>query len=747
MHNSMNKYLSTRLFHSYGCSRTIRNGQRGALLITVIIAMIILSSLGGAMVYFFSSSVLDPVFSNFSQRAYYAAESGMRYAVSMYRNSSPLMAKDQFINLLNTGGGTIITFVNNGEAKLTARDNGGGGTPTNSGANAQTIATGGSLTVESPSNFPATNGFFQITGRTGYFRYKEKSGNNLQMISGPGLPFTVDAGTVITSPADQVSVTSKGFFPLAGIFGMSRTVQYGWVLSGTPPGGPAAPPLLDLPNLVANNPFGNSADLGRFVTENVGGLAITVAQTTGGNAEAVLGYSGSNPDPFLVAWQNAGNFLSYDMQIKIATGVWDGAAFDKTSDGTNSVASKGYIAGLTFRSKGTNPGQWQQYGLDFAKYNQANNNFQPTMSPKLYPTRPQGTYGTGDTTSVSTTQAGKTYYTNYKCNATCTVAANGDLAGWGDPYNPPMILLWTRNTNQSSGDDHWLAFKLLDEDEPNDGIVNASGFLKDWSTLLVRVVEGASLRFNSNSTGFQVGDIVTGAGGATGKVIKKIQQCNSAPCPTATNASGSKDVIILNNVVDGPGNTTFVSGELISSPGRSTIANDLYRARDNYIWAMFGDTSAQSNRDGIALNETRGANARIVDDSIVTNENKNCYIHWPEMNIEPDWGNDIIENCSTPLTVKNDYFKLVPWNANLNPAFVNTGDQMLIMGTGKEAGAVLRTSRWTTGGAPYTTGTFPYEVGFHSLGDTATKTHFDDVAINFPGQTVGGIPYITPIQQ
>jgi hypothetical protein len=418
------------------------------------------------------------------------------------------------------------------------------------------------------------------------------------------------------------------------------------------------------------------------------------------------------------------------MQIKIATGVWDGTTFDKTAGGSDSVANKGYIAGLTMRSKGTSPGQWQQYGLDFAKYNSSNNNFQTTINPKLYETKPQGTYGSGDKTSVSTTQAGRTSYTNYKCTATCTVNADGTLTGWGNPYNPPMILLWTRNTNQSSGDDHWLAFKVL-EDEPNDGIVDANGFLKDWSTLTLRIVEGASLEFGNPSTGFAVGDIVTGPN-STGRVIKKIK------------TTGGNDVIIINNVTG-----TFATGQNISSPNQGNIPNVEYRPRDNYIWAMFGDTSAHPPGTGgvytIAVDDIRRANLRIVDDSIVTQANKNCYIHWPEMNIEPDWGNDIIENCSTPQTVKNDYFKLVVWNSNLNPAFANTGDQMLIMGGGKEAGAILRTRRWTT--QAYTTGTFPYEVGFHTLGDVATKTHFDDVAVNFPGQTTGGLPYITPIQQ
>jgi hypothetical protein len=726
MENINNKRQSFKYthLHLYQYQNRFQNRQKGSLLIGLIITMVILSSLGGAMVYTFSSSALDAVFGNYAQRAYYAAESGARYMMARYRRASTPITMAQFVAL----SGTVTLPNNSGQAAITITDSMNGATtdPSTFAAANTTVFVGGDLLVANATNFPQKNGFFKI-GST-LLRYKSRQGNQLQVVTGQGpAGIPVTTATVVTAPKNQVSITSKGSFPLAGIFNMSRIVEYGWILSGGT-GGTNSPPtkLSDNQSLVDNNPFGNSTDLGRFATETVGGgSAITVTNTTGGNAEAVLGYSGSTPNPILNAWTNAGNFLSYDVQIKIATGVWRSSSgtFSKTAGDDDSVERNGYIAGLTFRSTGTSPGQWKQYGLDFAKYS-SDGHFQSTMNPtNIYNDWSSiGHYHRNDKVAYQ-----GTYYicTENQCSPHDGHFVSDD---WHQ-YNPPMILLWTRNSNQSSGDDHWLAYKLL-EDEPTNGIVDDHGFLKDWSTLMLRVVEGVSLRFNSGTTGFLVGDIVTGAtSGATGKVFKKIQ------------TTSSQDVIILNNVTG-----TFTTGENISAPSRTTIANAESRPRENYIWAMFGDTDSQGAADTTAINDTRKANLRILNHSGIDETNINCYVHWPETNIA-EWGKDIVENCPTPQTVKNDYFKLVAWDSRtLSLNKTSNGDAtMLIMGTGMEAGAILRTSRWTT--VAYTTEDFPYELGFHSLGNTATKTHFDDLAINFPGQTGGSTPYIPPIQQ
>jgi prepilin-type N-terminal cleavage/methylation domain-containing protein len=59
-------------------------GQRGAMLVTLIAAMVVFAALGAVMIGMFGSSALNQVAGNNSQRAYYLAESGFRYAASRY---------------------------------------------------------------------------------------------------------------------------------------------------------------------------------------------------------------------------------------------------------------------------------------------------------------------------------------------------------------------------------------------------------------------------------------------------------------------------------------------------------------------------------------------------------------------------------------------------------------------------------------------------------------------------------------
>ncbi len=63
-------------------------GQRGAMLVTLIAAMVVFSALGAVMIGMFGTSALSQVAGNNSMKAYYLAESGFRYAASSYINVS-----------------------------------------------------------------------------------------------------------------------------------------------------------------------------------------------------------------------------------------------------------------------------------------------------------------------------------------------------------------------------------------------------------------------------------------------------------------------------------------------------------------------------------------------------------------------------------------------------------------------------------------------------------------------------------
>jgi Tfp pilus assembly protein PilX len=64
---------------------TLRSRQKGSILIGIIITMVIMASLGAGMVYLTTTSTFQGLFGNNQARAYYAAESGGRYAMAEIR--------------------------------------------------------------------------------------------------------------------------------------------------------------------------------------------------------------------------------------------------------------------------------------------------------------------------------------------------------------------------------------------------------------------------------------------------------------------------------------------------------------------------------------------------------------------------------------------------------------------------------------------------------------------------------------
>lgn len=98
-------------------------------------------------------------------------------------------------------------------------------------------------------------------------------------------------------------------------------------------------------------------------------------------------------------------------------------------------------------------------------------------------------------------------------------------------------------------------------------------------------------------------------------------------------------------------------------------------------------------------------------------------------------------------TAANDYLTLVQWNATLH---TSEDSSLLIMGTGNEANAIIRTNKWVTDTTQYTTAVnFPPELGVHALGDYATMTYFDDLAFYVEGTpgTGPGTGFLPPVQQ
>src|SRR3990167_7917709 len=110
-----NKKISTG---SFNCGRVVLRmlkGQEGVILMGLIVTMVIFSVLGSSMVYLFSTSTLDHIAGNFAQRAYSAAEAGMRYAAATYRHLGQIIfssLNNRLVQLPNNNGSFTITVTN-----------------------------------------------------------------------------------------------------------------------------------------------------------------------------------------------------------------------------------------------------------------------------------------------------------------------------------------------------------------------------------------------------------------------------------------------------------------------------------------------------------------------------------------------------------------------------------------------------------------------------------------------------------
>lgn len=774
-----------------------QSGQRGALLIGLVIAMVILSALGAGTVYFFSSSVMDPVFSNFAQRAYYAAESGMRYAVSKYRYTTPTMNKVQFIAYVNTGGGTTLTFPKNGQAILTAVDNMPLATADvpQSAANATaiTLNTGDSLTLVDDTNtakLPSANGFFQIDGVTGYFRYKERSGNILQKIYGPGMPVTVPAGAAITVPWEQVEITSKGYYPTAGILGMSRTVEYAWVLSGKG-GGPSSDPVN--PDFDPTQWHIDKTRTRQGITEYFGGPggswgsvvfdtaedAIRVYSTqSAAQTRFILGY---NKEFFYNEWLRQGNYLTYDVQTKI-----------KTWNATEGLHLYNYNAGLAFRLWG-----------DSANYTTLNASFARGTNVPFDLPNPQNSYIILWRDRQGQQRELLAYKPVTSADGVIVDADNPavlfseSLAGAPYPTetDPLTLIFWSPDPATS-----WLPVQVTDSTNPEYSThpdYATSGFIggesgnkiltlkEAWPTPNMKcdlifyhkadfapstsgIVElsvdggttwlGPVVSYGSNySTSWakvriNIDSYILGKESSSYPLPVKIRFKLSQSAETKTSSWSVDDVSIVtyeNQQYLRDWSTMLVRiRELPAPSGPSTVfgAND----RVNEIQIFYGTTTQHGNVDATPrtpLDTNRYANPRCVPTYDADGNLLPCIGNWPPY--------DFATLQSSP---EFDKFTLVSdWTGWLNGAitnfpFTNSEDpnqppcKFELAGSGDyENVSIIRTNCYVTTTYPANTNS---EIGLTAYGAAvAGNVYFDDFGIGTGGSGEGGIGYINPIQQ
>jgi hypothetical protein len=231
MHNSMNIKQSDTIGASHGYRHTFLNNQKGALLVALIVTIVVLSILGGGLVYIFSSSALNPVSGNYAQRAYYNAEAGFRFVTSLYRATSDKTIFTTTYNSVQTlslpGGGSVTVLATSPTTSVSTTTSDAG--------------SGSSLNLTSVSGFQTPMGFFTIGTGTTIYHYTGISGTTLTGIF-PVMGTTIAAGTTIKTK-EQTTITSVGTYPVLGnLWDVSRKVSYVWPLSGASTGTPTALP-------------------------------------------------------------------------------------------------------------------------------------------------------------------------------------------------------------------------------------------------------------------------------------------------------------------------------------------------------------------------------------------------------------------------------------------------------------------------------------------------------------------------
>jgi len=558
--------------------------------------------------------------------------------------------------------------------------------------------------------FPSHYGAFRIYNKNGnekgdtIFSYEEidtsTSNNQLTEIKDMMNPENSFSG-VDFKDTDYIVLQRFINFTSTGRFGdldssfASKTLTYAVPLEAITAGGAGGTEEIgeddELLEALAEND-GSGASLAQFDVQLVGGDdALAVTKTTGGSGnqprvEAIVGLPDGEDNPFYDAWSSSGHFLNYDAQVKVAAGTYD-------ADGVFSDKPDYYMAGLSFRFGEDNAGKHRSYGLSFMR---STNDEEDGIPDYLVP--------------------------GYVKNG--PVSPNVDT---------PMVVLWDRGGRGNSGGDEWMAYMELPSDDPVldqpsagndqgawssstdydvDDVVTHSGVeyicsadhtstsgnnsnepgvgknwedywnvhgaihLSDWATIMVRIVEAASIRYEGTTT-ITTGDTVTGGtSGAQGEVVKKIK-------------TDTGEILLLNNL----------SGTFSLEPVADTsVTITEWRERDNYIWAFYGNQDDEGTANDTPLDyANRLGNTRSGD------------IHWSVDNVN-DWAAD------------SDYFTLVQWNETLNTDSYFYSD-MVRLGKGKELNAIIRTNLYLTPDDVYD---YPSELGVHALGASASLTYFDD---------------------
>jgi len=599
-------------------------------------------------------------------------------------------------------------------------------------ASTQTVTNGGNLTLSATGAgaFPLFNGNFKMNGSGLVYSYEKRSGNTLYNITladstKTWTNFTVTSG-LVTDAATTKIVLDKYLqvSSTATLGNNSREVIYnvpiGWMAGG---GEFQKNNFLDqMTNdaswfnasgqaMGTHNITGGAMQVSSVInpTSSGSGLVDFIAGLLGWGSNGLWGFIGFNwgntETNLAQAWYDAGGCLSYDLQVKM----------------NNTL--KYFMTGIAFRMR-NNSGIAADNTLDLYTY-----------GVSVIRQRQTNTLGLGytDDDDINPLLRPFTTYANEECIATfwgfCTKRAK---------YSNPGIVLWQRNGPPNAlGTFKILAYRTI---TAADGLTTGSGtslVLKPWVTLMVRLIEGYELPFN------------TGLVDAAGKhlkygntIINGTKSARIIGTPIMTTAWGGNNTtvgagtLILTNVTG-----TFANGDNLYLEGGATAyaraSGAQAGAKKNYIMVYYSTTAAAGTGNDIQADNNRLANPRYTTQT---------QANWPP----DDW---------TERSAANDYFSLiggpVHWT-NLNTTADSQGHAASFVGAlpGTDfdqaviATGALVSPTWTSASTPAnfnTPGDGVALVTSSSAPNTANTTYYDDFAIQLDQKA--GTGFLPPIQQ
>lgn len=328
--------------------------NQGSALLFVIITMVIMAVLGAGMVSLVRTDAMQNVRANYGQRAYYMAESGFRYATSVYMesgNPDDIFNDNYNERVFNVpeGGSFALTIFN----VLEERDeNGDLIYNTNFTIDSdQMVSKGGDISIDLPESgrsLPAINGVFKYNGVKYRYRNYDDSSHKLINVIGidenESFPLVFEKDQAYTlEPIARI--TSKGSYPGNGPLNVDRTITFIWPLSGKD-GGESLKNIFTDHTGIAGIPFNDLdefSDLFEYDSEGDTKFTVEEVETQWGMDSGLmvddLEYDYYDPDSklwmgdeiillnsdvfgpaFQTEWQDKNRLFEYDVQVKMKWG-------------------------------------------------------------------------------------------------------------------------------------------------------------------------------------------------------------------------------------------------------------------------------------------------------------------------------------------------------------------------------------------------------------------------------------------